>query len=336
MTAEQAARRWRERRTAQARRDVELETFPTTAGSKSKNAHPMFGGQGRSPHVPVAGGSGDLCLVVASFFASDSSKERADYVCPTWFGNDAVIQGAIDRLTNNGNIAFDTDQPGRIMLTEGSFYLDQTVTVKGCEIEGVSGYDAGTVIYSNEEITGPLFLVDTDRGGRFANLYIEGGFAENIRVQGDAIENAKGVWIQDCVISAAIDAAVVLDKAYDVWVKDCHIKFSSGGIDIRDSENIRVDGCTFPDGHPGVKVDGDCLRIWITDNQFSGAATPREDQLVVESGATEVFVTGNVTNQDAAITASLSVVSGNVFDDATLSLTTSIDGPNIINGVVVP
>lgn len=43
MTAEAAARRWRERRTAQARRDVELETFPTTAGSKSKNAHPMFG-----------------------------------------------------------------------------------------------------------------------------------------------------------------------------------------------------------------------------------------------------------------------------------------------------
>ena len=42
MNAEQAGRRWQERRTAQARRDVELETFPTTAGSSSKNAHPMF------------------------------------------------------------------------------------------------------------------------------------------------------------------------------------------------------------------------------------------------------------------------------------------------------
>ena len=50
MTPEQAARRWRERRTAQARRDVELETFPTTAGAQSKVSHPMFGtGRPASP-----------------------------------------------------------------------------------------------------------------------------------------------------------------------------------------------------------------------------------------------------------------------------------------------
>jgi len=50
VTTEQAARRWRERRTAQARRDVELETFPTTAGAQSKVSHPMFGtGRPASP-----------------------------------------------------------------------------------------------------------------------------------------------------------------------------------------------------------------------------------------------------------------------------------------------
>ena len=50
MTPEQAARRWRERRTAQSRRDVELETFPNTAGAQSKVSHPMFGtGRPASP-----------------------------------------------------------------------------------------------------------------------------------------------------------------------------------------------------------------------------------------------------------------------------------------------
>lgn len=53
MTAEQQARRWRERRTAQARRDVELETFPTTGGAQSKVSHPMFGaGRQQTPQQP--------------------------------------------------------------------------------------------------------------------------------------------------------------------------------------------------------------------------------------------------------------------------------------------
>ena len=53
MNPEQAARRWRERQVAQSRRDVELETFPTTAGSQSKVSHPMFGtGQQQTSQQP--------------------------------------------------------------------------------------------------------------------------------------------------------------------------------------------------------------------------------------------------------------------------------------------
>ena len=51
MNPEQAARRWQQARVAQARRDVELETFPTTAGSQSLNAHPMFGAGGAQQSV---------------------------------------------------------------------------------------------------------------------------------------------------------------------------------------------------------------------------------------------------------------------------------------------
>ena len=50
MKPEEHGRRWRERRVAQSRRDVELETFPTTAGSRALLSHPMFGaGRGQSP-----------------------------------------------------------------------------------------------------------------------------------------------------------------------------------------------------------------------------------------------------------------------------------------------
>lgn len=50
MTPYEAARRWRDLSIAQARRDVELATFPTTAAGRSKNAAPMPSG-GRRPDV---------------------------------------------------------------------------------------------------------------------------------------------------------------------------------------------------------------------------------------------------------------------------------------------
>jgi len=50
VTPEQAARRWQQAKIARQRRDVELETFPTTAGSDAKTSHPMFGtGRPASP-----------------------------------------------------------------------------------------------------------------------------------------------------------------------------------------------------------------------------------------------------------------------------------------------
>ena len=49
MKPEEHGQRWRERRVAQSRRDVELETFPTTAGSRALLSHPLLsGGRGSS------------------------------------------------------------------------------------------------------------------------------------------------------------------------------------------------------------------------------------------------------------------------------------------------
>ena len=66
MKPEEHGRRWRERRVAQSRRDVELETFPTTAGSRALLSHPMFGaGRGSSPGGNPVGDIGETLTVKA-------------------------------------------------------------------------------------------------------------------------------------------------------------------------------------------------------------------------------------------------------------------------------
>jgi hypothetical protein len=66
MNPEQAGRRWQERRVAEKRRDVELETFPTTAGGASKVAHPMFGVGGAELRPPPS------CQLLFPVFESGS------------------------------------------------------------------------------------------------------------------------------------------------------------------------------------------------------------------------------------------------------------------------
>ena len=70
MKPEEHGRRWRERRVAQSRRDVELETFPTTAGSRALLSHPMFGGgRGSSPGGNPVGDIGETLTVKATSVA---------------------------------------------------------------------------------------------------------------------------------------------------------------------------------------------------------------------------------------------------------------------------
>ena len=83
MNPEQAARRWRERRVAQSRRDVELETFPTTGGSQARTSHPMFGaGRGQSPQapiVPVADTQGEVCSLKATSVAVSTTPTVVEF-----------------------------------------------------------------------------------------------------------------------------------------------------------------------------------------------------------------------------------------------------------------
>ena len=85
MNPEQIGRRWRERKVAQARRDVELETFPTTSGSQALLAHPMFGaGRGQSPQAPVVptGEQGEVCSLKATSVAVSTTPTVVEFTLP--------------------------------------------------------------------------------------------------------------------------------------------------------------------------------------------------------------------------------------------------------------
>ena len=86
MNPEQIGRRWRERKVAQARRDVELETFPTTSGSQALLAHPMFGaGRGQSPQAPTQpvptgdAGAGEVCSLKATSVAVSTTPTVVEF-----------------------------------------------------------------------------------------------------------------------------------------------------------------------------------------------------------------------------------------------------------------
>ena len=86
MNPEQAGRRWQERRVAQSRRNVELETFPTTGGAASLNAHPMFGtGQslGISQLPEAFGGDvGEVCSLKATSVAVSTTPTVVEFTLP--------------------------------------------------------------------------------------------------------------------------------------------------------------------------------------------------------------------------------------------------------------
>ena len=80
MKPEEHGRRWRERRVAQSRRDVELETFPTTAGSRALLSHPMFGaGRGSSPGGNPVSDIGETLTVKATSVAVSTTPTVVEF-----------------------------------------------------------------------------------------------------------------------------------------------------------------------------------------------------------------------------------------------------------------
>jgi len=153
MTPEQASRRWRQARTARARRDTELETFPTTAGASSKTASPMFGqspderAQPRIPGLvtepPAPAGltswgtwnppaiehvGGGYHLVAINLISQDAGwYDDGDYVrwsiCVWLIRPDQTIS---DAWVSDGNIVRPATQGGTFDVTQAPPYGEPT------------------------------------------------------------------------------------------------------------------------------------------------------------------------------------------------------------------
>ena len=133
MNPEQAARRWQERRVAQSRRDVELETFPTTAGAASLNAHPMFGvgyGQSlRTPQLPepFGGNIGEVCSLKATNVAVSTTPTVVEFTATVgeqaWASDLALPTGEI--VPNFADSYYDI----QVELDRGSFTGEVKVEV---------------------------------------------------------------------------------------------------------------------------------------------------------------------------------------------------------------
>ena len=97
MKPEEHGRRWRERRVAQSRRDVELETFPTTAGSRALLSHPMFGaGRGTSPGGNQLGEIGETLTVKATSVAVSTTPTVVEFTATV--GEAGGFQQVIENL----------------------------------------------------------------------------------------------------------------------------------------------------------------------------------------------------------------------------------------------
>ena len=141
-------------------RDTALEELERVRGRKFDplpDPGGMVGGTTGSPaslpaDIPLGDGTnsgGSPSIVIAASDASDLSKAKADLRC-TGIDDDVVIQAAIDTLTTIG---------GRVLLTEGTFNIDNklTIAIQGIHIQGMG---KGTKLSASAGLgADPLFEV---------------------------------------------------------------------------------------------------------------------------------------------------------------------------------
>ena len=137
------------------------------ADAEDPNLEPLLGATGRS-----------ASLVVAASDASERQQEQADYVC-TGSNDQILIQAALDRLPDGG---------GKVLLTEGTFYLGASVVIDRNDLR-IDGMGSGaTNIIAHGDY--PAIWFD----GSSQNVINRGGLRDlTIRGGGPDLESAHGV-----------------------------------------------------------------------------------------------------------------------------------------------
>lgn len=107
---------------------------------------------------PVAGveGAVEPAFLVASKLADDVTRAVAHFVCDM-VADEVEIQAALDALPLDGDGTYVTH--GRVVLSEGAFRIDGTITIP--EGAALVGSGVGTVLFDND--AGNMQIIMSDR-----------------------------------------------------------------------------------------------------------------------------------------------------------------------------
>ncbi len=226
----------------------------------------------------LGGGDGGApSVVVASVFASDRSKARADYQCVGSNDQD-VIQAAINSLVSEG---------GRVLLTEGEFNV--TVPV-GSETDGAFTVLSGVSLIGMGKVISSFgtTIASTGSGSGLGSvIYVPEGSVENLEVTDNG------------------DATLIFTDSDEALIRNVYLDNGTGnGITLDEGANkITVEGCTFNTGTPGDSIHasdaaGTSFGLRIINNHFIFGG----GNAIYLGGSTSAVITGN-TIEDSDLTA---------------------------------
>lgn len=310
-------------------------------------------GAGASRPLPgYGGGVGAPTLVVASFYASDESKARADFVCDG-SSDQNTIRAALDLLVTTG---------GRVLLTEGDFNFSARLTLDdtddGVTIEGMGptrSSNGGTRLLLGSSVNQDMIaLIGPASGVRIANLLLDGNKANN--TSGNGINTAgtshAGLWIENVyALNIEDDSFRFSDSAQDVIMVGC-ISQNAGnqGYDINGGGVSLVNCIARSSGTEGFVLSGNNVTmigchaiasggdgIWLQTTQDTtvvGCTSEQNSGDGIASGAASngrCTITSNVIHNNGGWgillgAATQNVVMGNVVTSNTSGAINNTDG----------
>jgi hypothetical protein len=212
---------------------------------------------------------GLLSIIVAASDASAKSKAKADYVC-TGVNDQDVISQAILSLPTAG---------GRIILTEGNFYMYNTATTSIVSFLAIEGQGRNTIIHRkffsgrDPDKLDSMIRLNPDKHSEVKNLVIDD---ESIYEEIATANNADiQCWSADEGVAVG---HVVIENVHVInpmgignhasGAANCDIFFViSANVDIRN--------CSVAQGNQGRNVilnpqNRDNINAWIINCSFQG------------------------------------------------------------------
>ena len=229
---------------------------------------------GENYKIPISLLGDGATFVVAASNATARTKAKADYVCDGT-DDDVQIQAAIDALTVGG----------RVLLSEGTFTLGDSITINGINNLYLGGMGTSTILKLADglAVSTALSLV-TVNGILIENLKIDSngsnqtGSAYNILA-----DQVKDLTINNVFLINARTHAISLlnnagDPCQDIIITGCTVE----NFDVADASN---DGISIGDNQFNVTI-----RSCIISHTAHGIVA--RSGIEIEDGAHDVAITG--------------------------------------------